>query len=147
MAEQVFNTIHIFGFGITQAIGKDKNVQTSKDNVGQQADAAIANVWSKKPADYIGSEEYHAINIFNNLFADFQPKGKGEKGFRVKYEDLDAATMEALATKIYSLNARLATNLNNPPVAPIIEAPVVPPVEPVAPVVEPPAPDMSEPTT
>ena len=69
-----FNTIHIFGFGTVQVIGKDLNVQTSITNVQAQATACIDNVWSKKPADNTATKEYHAVNIFSGMFADWQTK-------------------------------------------------------------------------
>jgi len=95
-----FNTIHIFGFGTVQVIGKDLNVQTSITNVQAQATACIDNVWSKKPADNTATKEYHAVNIFSGMFADWQTKIKGEKGFRVKYEDLDGSLFETLAQAV-----------------------------------------------
>lgn len=95
-----FNTIHIFGFGVVQVIGKDFNVQTKIANVQAQADACINEVWSKKPANSTGTKEYHAINIFNDMFADWQPKNKGEKGFRTKYDQLDSSLFESLANAV-----------------------------------------------
>ena len=98
-----FNTIHIFGFGVVQVIGKDFNVQTKIQNVQVQADACIENVWSKKPADNTDTKEYHAINVFNTIFADWQPKGKNEKGFRTKYDELDAKLFDDLATSVMAI--------------------------------------------
>jgi len=98
-----FNTIHIFGFGVVQVIGKDFNVQTAISNVQVQADACIDNVWSKKPADNTSTKEYHAINVFNNMFADWQPKVNVEKGFRTKYDQLNSSLFDALANSIMAI--------------------------------------------
>lgn len=95
-----FNTIHIFGFGTVQVIGKDTNIQTPISSVSAQAQAVIDNVWSKKPSDNNGTKEYHAINIFNGMFADWQSKVKGEKGFRTQYADLDATLIDALVSEV-----------------------------------------------
>ena len=95
-----FNTIHIFGFGTVQVIGKDFNVQCPIGSVQSEAYACVNNVWSKKPADYVGTKQYHAVNTFNTMFADWQPKVKGEKGFRVKFSDLNASLFEALAQAV-----------------------------------------------
>ena len=134
--EQLYNTIHIFGFGTVQVISKEKNVQNAITNVSAAANAVIDNVWNNKPADYVGTKEYHAVNIFNGLFADWQAKIKGEKGFRIELENLDSVLIEDLANAVYDT---VPTTIVEPVVAPV--------VEPVAPIIEPPAPDMTEPTT
>lgn len=98
-----FNTIHIFGFGTVQVIKKDSNVQVPITSLTNEAQAVIDNVWSKKPANNNGTKEYHAINIFSDMFADWQPKVKGEKGYRTKYADLDATLINALVSAVDSL--------------------------------------------
>ena len=97
-----WNTIHIFGYGETQIIGNgtNKKVPTS---VLTTVQPVIDNVYAQKPEDIDCSSEYHAINIFNNMFSDYQPK-TGE-GFRTQYEDLDATLIEALAAEIVAYEA------------------------------------------
>lgn len=98
-----FNTIHIFGFGDVQLISKDKSV-TKKYADLTKAKAVVDKIYALKPEDYAGTDEYHAINIFSDMFADFQPKSvDGQppiKGFRVKYEDIDAKSINALVTEL-----------------------------------------------
>ena len=98
-----FNTIHIFGFGDVQLISKDKSV-TKKYTDLTKAKAVVDKIYALKPADYAGTADYHAINIFSDMFADFQPKGvageKSVKGFRVKYEDIDAKAINALVAEL-----------------------------------------------
>jgi len=101
MGEQLYNTIHIFGFGTIQAISKDRNIQTSITKFSAEADAVIDNIWANKPADYVGTKEYHAVNIFNGLFADWQPKVKGEKGFRIELSKLDNLVINALSNAVF----------------------------------------------
>ena len=101
MAE--FNTIHVFGYGETQLISKDVNFKCSTSELSSVA-AVVANVYSKKPADSDASAEYHAVNIFNDMFADYQPQ-TGKEGFRVKWEDLDAALIDALVVEITAKSA------------------------------------------
>lgn len=98
MATSKFRTIHIFGFGIVQVIDKDLNIQCPTSDVQALADACIDNVWSKKPTDSnITNKDYHAINVFDTMFADWQPKTKGEKGYRTQYSELDDSLFQALA--------------------------------------------------
>jgi hypothetical protein len=58
------------------------------------------NVYSFKPEGNEATEEYHAINIFNNMFADWQPKAPEAKGWRTEYADLDAEAIEALVAEV-----------------------------------------------
>jgi hypothetical protein len=98
-----FNTIHIFGFGDVQLIFKDKSI-TKKYSTLSKAKAVVDKIYALKPADYAGTAEYHAINIFSDMFADFQPKGlEGQtrvKGFRVKYKDIDTKAINALVAEL-----------------------------------------------
>ena len=97
-----FNTIHIFGYGETQLISADSNKKVASSLL-TSLQAVIDNVYSKKPTDNNAGTEYHAINIFNNMFADYIPKTKGEDSFRVKYADLDATLIDALILEINSI--------------------------------------------
>ena len=94
---QTWNTIHIFGYGETQIIGKDlnKKVPTS---VLTTVQLVVDNVYSNRPQDNNAAAEYHAVNIFNDMFADFQPQTGN--AFRTQYADLDATLIEALAAEI-----------------------------------------------
>lgn len=98
-----FNTIHIFGFGDVQIITKDKTV-TKKYSTLTKAKAVVDEIYALKPVDYTGAAEYHAVNIFADMFADFQPKGqlgqKPIKGFRVKYADITATAISALVAEL-----------------------------------------------
>jgi hypothetical protein len=97
-----YNTIHIFGYGESQLIGKGLNdkVETSKLTL---ADAVVSNVFSKKPTDNTSTIDFHSINIFNNLFADFTSKEKGSKSFRVKYEELDTDLLTSFVNEVIAL--------------------------------------------
>ena len=93
-----FNTIHIFGYGETQLISSDSNKKVATLLL-TKVQAVIDNIYSKKPADNNAGTDYHAINIFNNMFADYLPKTKDEKSFRVEYKDLDANLINDLPKK------------------------------------------------
>ena len=96
-----FSTLHIFGFGDVQVIAKDGGkTKKAEDLVNLQA--VIDNVWSGKPTDNNSSKEYHAINIFDGMFADWQAKIKGEKGFRTEFKKLNKALIEALVEEVLS---------------------------------------------
>jgi hypothetical protein len=99
---QNFNTIHIFGYGETQLIYSDSNKKVATSTL-TKVQAVIDNVYSKKPADNNAGTDYHAINIFDNMFADYIPKTQGEKSFRVKYEDLDDTLINELVTELKAI--------------------------------------------
>lgn len=92
-----FNTLHIFGYGETQVIKQDSNKKVSTSSL-TKTQAVIDNVYSKKPQDSDASADVHAVNIFSGMFADYQPKTG--KSFRVKFEDLDAAAVDALVAEV-----------------------------------------------
>lgn len=96
-----WNTLHIFAYGQCQLIGDNYNklVDTSELNP-LTVNAAIAEVWTHKPADSTASENFHAINCFNNMFADWLPQ-TGDS-FRVDWSNLDAFPINVLADEIYN---------------------------------------------
>jgi hypothetical protein len=97
--EQTWGTIHIFGFGTTQLIGKDLNKQVPSSAL-TTLNAVIQNVYSLKPTDVISSTDFHAINLFNDMNASWLPKTKEDKGFRVEFKDLDITLIDALVAEL-----------------------------------------------
>lgn len=96
MATQ-FKTIHIFGYGETQVIGEDFNDKVPNSEL-TTVDPVVADVYSHKPADSDASADIHAVNIFEGMFADYQPKSGN--GFRVEYDKLNATLIQALADEV-----------------------------------------------
>jgi len=96
MAQQ-WNTVHIFGYGESQVVGNDYNKKTLTSNL-EKAQAVIDDVYSKKPQGSNASVDYHAINIFDNSFADYQPK-QGDS-FRVNFDELNAGLIESFVEEI-----------------------------------------------
>jgi len=94
-----WSTLHIFGYGETQLIGTDSNKKVPSTALTTLA-AVVNNVYSFKPEGNTATEEYHAINIFNHMFADWQPKGQGIEGWRTEYEKLDATAIDALVAEV-----------------------------------------------
>ena len=107
-----YNTLHIFGYGETQLIGDDFNKKVKSSDL-TKLQAVVDNVWSTKPADSDASQSYHAINIFNDLFADWQPNSG--TGFRTPYADLDKTEIDALVDEI---NALVPTTSTTTTIAP-----------------------------
>lgn len=95
-----FSTLHIFGFGDVQLIMEDGTSTTKPASTLTTLQAYIDNVWGNAPEGYTGTKEYHAINTFNDLFADWQPSVQGQKGFRVPFPSLDQALLDALILEI-----------------------------------------------
>ena len=94
-----FNTLHIFEFGDVQLITKEVNV-IKKSETLTKLQAVIDDVWGKKPAGNNSTSDYHAINIFDGMFADFQPKTKGEKGYRIKFGQLNVDALNDLVDEM-----------------------------------------------
>jgi hypothetical protein len=92
-----WNTLHIFGYGESQAIGDNYNYKAATSAL-PAAPPVVDDVYSKKPAGSDASADYHAINIFNGMFADYQPKTG--TGFRVPFDELDATLCETLVDEI-----------------------------------------------
>ena len=91
-----YNTLHIFGYGECQIITDTENKKVPTEDC-QSAQAVVDMVYAKKPNGNTARLDYRVINIFNNMFADYQsPEGN----FRVDYAELDLALIEALVTEI-----------------------------------------------
>jgi hypothetical protein len=97
-----WSTLHIFGFGDVQVISKDGGA-TKKASTLTKLQPVIDNVWSTKPTDSTINKEYHAINIFEGMFADWQTKIPKEKGFRTEYSKLDNSLIQQLIDEILKL--------------------------------------------
>ena len=97
-----WSTLHIFGYGETQLIGNNLNKKVSSSAL-TTLQAVIDNVYSFKPADNTANEEYHAINIFKGMFADWQTKDSAVKGWRTEYAELNATLIDALVAEIVAL--------------------------------------------
>lgn len=95
-----WNTLHIFGFGDVQVITEDGGA-TKKASELTALQPVVDNVWSKKPADSkITTKEYHAINIFNDIFSDWQPIEPKVEGFRTPFAELDSTLIQALVDEV-----------------------------------------------
>lgn len=105
-----YNTIHIFGFGVVQVIGDGFNYQVPSSLVSLELAPCVANVYDNKPLDNTTTNTYHAINVFNGLFADWLPKESDEDGFRVDFSKLDPTLFEALALAVIGFNPPTPTN-------------------------------------
>jgi hypothetical protein len=101
-----WSTLHIFGYGETQLIGDNFNYKTSTSNLAS-APAVVADVYSKKPAGSDASSDYHAVNIFNDMFADYQPNSGS--GFRVQYAELNQVLIDALVEEILAISVTTTT--------------------------------------
>lgn len=98
----LWNTIHIFGFGTVQAISDDKNVQVPFEAVQAEAQAVVDDVWANKPEGYEGPKSYHAINSFYDLFSDWLSDQRGAESFRVEVDKLDKSLFDALAEAAFN---------------------------------------------
>lgn len=95
-----YSTLHIFGYGETQLIGDGFNKKVKSSDLTTLQNV-VDNVWSTKPVGSDASQSYHAINIFNDMFADWQPNSG--TGFRTPYAQLSAFDIDALVNEINTL--------------------------------------------
>jgi hypothetical protein len=123
MADKLYNTLHIFGFGKVQVIGTDFNYQVDASLVQMELDPCINNVYDNKPNDSTTPKIYHAINVFNELFADWLAKGKDDESFRVEYSNLDPTLFDALALAVKGFYLSHQEQINS---TPIVEPPLPP---------------------
>jgi hypothetical protein len=94
-----WSTIHIFGYGETQLIGADSNKKVPSSALST-LQAVVDNIYSFKPVDNSATKEYHAINIFYDMFADWQTKDSSAQGWRTDYSELDSSLINALIVEI-----------------------------------------------
>jgi hypothetical protein len=94
----MYNTLHIFGYGECQVITDTENKKVATD-LCPSAQAVVDMVYALKPEGNTAGTDYRAINIFNDMFADYQsPEGN----FRVEYSELDSALIDQLVEEIQS---------------------------------------------
>lgn len=92
----MYNTLHIFGYGECQVITDTENKKVPTSDCPSAQDV-VDMIYALKPADNNAGTDYRAINIFNDMFADYQsPEGS----FRVDYSELDSALIEQLVSEI-----------------------------------------------
>jgi hypothetical protein len=94
-----WSTLHIFGYGETQLIGNDFNKKVPTSALISVL-AVIDDVYSFKPEGNTATKEYHAINIFNDMFADWQTSQQGVEGWRVNYSELNNVAIDAVVAEI-----------------------------------------------
>ena len=105
-------TIHIFGYGECQLISEAVNFKTGVDKF-TKLQPVIDNIKSKKPADKTVGD-YHAINIFGDMRADYnakrpdgaKPKDEDKSSFSVKFADLDSKKIDALVAEFVTLSKK-----------------------------------------
>lgn len=94
-----YNTLHIFGYGECQLITETENKKVSIGDC-PSAQAVVDMVYSHKPVDNPATTNYRTINIFDNLFADYQSI---DGNFRVIYSELDTTLIDQLITEIQNI--------------------------------------------
>lgn len=103
-------TIHIFGYGEAQVISETVNFKAKVADF-TKLKTVIDNIKSKKPADKT-TGDYHAINIFGDMRADYnakrpdgaKSKNEDKSSFSVKFADLDIAKLNALIAEFVTLS-------------------------------------------
>jgi hypothetical protein len=97
-----FNTIHLFGFGDAQIIGKENNGTVKSANL-TTLEAFVNHIKTFKPEN-VTLTDYHVIHIFNNMDVRYLGRGtedrKQETSFSVKFSEVDATILDELVNEI-----------------------------------------------
>ena len=97
-----FNTIHVFGFGDTQMIGREKNGTVKSENL-TKLQAFVDHLKTFKPED-VTLTDYHVIHIFGTNDVRYLGTGtqvrKDKTSFSVKVSDLDQSIFNELTDEI-----------------------------------------------
>lgn len=100
-----FSTIHVFGYGETQVIGKDVNKKVDSTSVTSLTNF-INHVKLFKPAD-VTLTDHHVIHVFHGDSVRYLGKGtdnKDEKtSFIVKWSEVDSTLVDAIVNEVSSL--------------------------------------------
>lgn len=104
MALKSWSTIHIFGYGESQIIGKgddDKPFsRKKKTDELTSAQEVIDFAYGKKPADNQAPKDYFKIDIFNGGDTRFSPKGNLHKSWSFKTHEIPAEIIQALIDEL-----------------------------------------------
>lgn len=97
-----FNTIHLFGFGDAQIIGKDNNGTVKSDTL-TNLQAFVDHVVTFKPEEVVLTE-YHVIHIFNGMSVRYLGKGtenhEDKTDFIVNLAEIDATLLDNLVDEL-----------------------------------------------
>lgn len=97
-----FNTIHLFGFGDAQIIGKDHNGTVKSDTLAN-LQAFVDHVKTFKPEEVVLTD-YHVIHIFNGTDVRYLGKGTGNNqdktDFIVGVSELDSVILDNLVNEL-----------------------------------------------
>jgi hypothetical protein len=107
MSKKIYNTIHIFSFGVVQVIGKDFNYVANISEVQSEAEACVISIYNNKPSDVSTEFVYHAINIFEGMFVDWLSGLKEDKSFRINFSnsEIDVSVFNTLAQALIDLKS------------------------------------------
>ena len=100
-----FSTIHIFGYGETQLIGKDKNEKIPSTGI------TTLNTFVDHVKTFVTTgvtlTDYHVIHIFEGSDVRYLGVGTGNRkdntSFTVKYDQLDSSILNSFINEVISL--------------------------------------------
>jgi len=101
-----FSTIHVFGYGETQIIGKTNNGKVQSSSLTTLT-PFVDHVKTFLPESGVTLTDYHVIHIFNGM--DIRYLGQGvedrtvETSFLVGLDQIDQSLLTSLVDEIISL--------------------------------------------
>ena len=97
-----FNTIHIFGSGDVQIIGKESNGIVKAETLSS-LEALVDHIKTFKPEEVI-SNDYHVIHIFNGMTIRYLGKPtddrKEETSFILSTEEVDSTILASFIDEL-----------------------------------------------
>jgi len=96
-----WKALHIFEYGQVQLVSNTEN-KLVDSNLCPSTQDVVNMVYSHKPEGNGATNDFDVINIFNDLFAEYQ---SNSGVFRVDYSELDLALIERLVLEIEAANS------------------------------------------
>lgn len=95
-----WNTIHVFGFGVTQVVGLKLNGQVANEEL-DLLESFLGYLAGLQPqATSISREDFHALTIINGKFISFAPKSATNSAQRFLWSDMDAAQVNNFVDEV-----------------------------------------------
>jgi hypothetical protein len=99
-----WSSIHIYGYGETQLLGRNTNIKVQNEKVKSIASFVEHLVTMQQKGANISMENIHVINISNNSFIDFRPRNEKNIHQRFEWSDKISTHLIELIKEIETLS-------------------------------------------
>ncbi len=101
-----WNTIHVFGHGQTQIIGKEANGAIPSEGLKSVGPLLEHLASLRKKGTKLSLDELHSLNILNGLFIDFRSGRDSNSHQRFGWADINPRLAEKLANEVMGVIAK-----------------------------------------